>query len=110
MIDKNYIQKLAEAIKETENIIKQVKVEDKGSCNLDTVIFDFTGWKSKEINNLALLSGIRISSKLKGYYTGYRFLYFNTNGIANLRTAQVEAAKKHLCDNGFNCSIWYSLD
>lgn len=110
MIDINYIENLANAIKEAQEEIKKIDLKDNGSCNLDTVIFDFSEWKAKEFNKLTSLCGISFGEKMKGWHKGYRFLFFEVKGMANLRTTQVEAAKKYLCDKGFNCSIWYQLD
>lgn len=110
MIDNNYIENLAKAINEANIEIKKIDVKDNGSCNMDTVIFDFTGWKAKEFGKLSSLCSVSFGDKMKGWHKGYRFLFFNTQGIANLRSEQVEFAKKYLCDKGFDCSIWYQLD
>lgn len=110
MIDKNYINELAKAINETQLELKKIVVNDGGTCNMDTVIFDFSEWKSKDFNKLLSICNITFGDKMKRWHKGYRFVLFNTDGMANLRNAQVEFAKKYLCDKGFECSIWYQMD
>ncbi|MCZ4244936.1 hypothetical protein [Pedobacter punctiformis] len=106
------INDLANAINETKSFIVNLSsIEDYGSCNLDTVIVDFTGWKQKEIDYLASVCGLRIGEKMNGWHKGYRFIFFQTNCQASGRTKIVESAAGKLKDLGISsASVWYKTD
>lgn len=110
MIDNNYIEKLATAINEAQIDIKKIRVDDGGACNLDTVMINCDGWKTKEINLLKKLSNVEIGDKMKGWNAGNRFIHFDVDGMANLRNSQVELAKSILKGKGFDVSVWYHMD
>jgi len=84
--------------------------EDKGSCNLDTVIVNFSGWRQLDIKRLESMSGFNIGEKMTGIYKGYRFVFFEVPGQAYRRTIMVEAAKKKLQELDIDCSVWYQMD
>lgn len=108
---KEKIESFAQAIKDTQEYIIKIDVEnDGGSCNLDTVIIDFTGWKQTDINKLSSLCGVRIGNRMTGCHQGYRFVFFQTDGQASRNTFKVEAAKKYLYGLGINAMVWYKMD
>lgn len=110
-MDNLSIEKLASAIQEAQLYANSfLETPDNGSCNLDTVIIDLKGWRKNSVDKLQQLSGISIGDKLTGIYSGYRFLFFDTPGQAGLRNKMMEAAKKRLCELGFDCSMWYHMD
>jgi len=108
----NNINDLANAIIETKNFIENLSsIEDSGSCNLDTVIVDFTGWKQKEVDLVVSACGLQIGEKMNGWHKGYRFIFFQTNYQAAGRTNRVESAAGKLKDLGISsASVWYKAD
>ncbi|NII81703.1 MULTISPECIES: hypothetical protein [unclassified Pedobacter] len=108
----NNISDLANVIIETKRFIENLSsIEDSGSCNLDTVIVDFTGWKQKEVDLVASECGLQIGEKMNGWHKGYRFIFFKTNYQASGRTKLVESAALKLKDLGVSsASVWYKTD
>lgn len=107
----NLISSLASAINEAQSCAnKFIDTNDGGSCNLDTVILDFTGWRKQYIDKLISLTGIDIGERMKGIYSGYRFVFFQTSGQAACRTKMMEAAKERLSELGYECTMWYHMD
>jgi hypothetical protein len=84
--------------------------EDGGTCNLDTVIINFTGWKQSDISTLASLSGIQIGDKMNGWHKGYRFVWTSIHGQGNGRSRMVEAAASRLKELEIPASVWYQMD
>lgn len=103
---------LSGAINITSEYLKTLpEVADKGSCNLDTVIVDFTGWRQKDIESLSLITGLNVGDKMTGWSKGYRFVFFKTSGQAYANTFLVESACKKLKELGVSsASVWYQLD
>jgi len=106
------IEQYAAAIKAAQLAANAVdKSEDGGTCNTDTVVIDFSGWRYNAINKVAQLSGISIGDKLSSWmWKGCCFIHFNTKGQGNNNTRMVEAANKKLKEFGIPSSIYYQMD
>lgn len=75
--------------------------DDGGTCNMDTVILS--------------LSHVRMSSLEAAGISAYRlgsFIALSISGIgmAEKRTAAVQAAAQHLKDQGYPAHVWYQMD
>lgn len=85
--------------------------EDGGTCNMDAVVIDFTGWRQTAIHAVAEKSGVHIGEKLSGWmWKGSRFVDIPTNGQGNNNTRMVEAAVKKLKEMGLPASAYYQMD
>ena len=105
------IEQIATALKEAQKAANEASLpEDGGTCNSDTVIIDFKGWRQKKIDQLMAASGISISDSLSGWHKGYRFISFDISGQGNNRCRMVEAAKRKLKDLGIPASVYYQMD
>lgn len=107
------IQKWVDALKAANQaaIAAAENKEDGGTCNLDTVIIDFTGWRKPDIAMLKQKSGIDIGDKMEsGIFKGYRFVWTAHEGQANLRTRMVVAAYNVLHEAGLPATVWYQMD
>ena len=100
-------------IKANKAAIEASKPEDDwGTCNLDSVVIDFTGWRSTAIEKLSEDTGVRISYKLSSWmWKGCCFISFPADGMANNRTRMVEAAYKSLKEFGIEeARMYYQMD
>jgi hypothetical protein len=87
------------------------KLEDGGTCNLDSIVIDFTGWRQTAISSVAEKSGVHISDKLSSWmWKGSCFVNMPTNGQGNNNTRMVEAAVKKLKELGIPASTYYQMD
>lgn len=108
---KEKIALYAEAIKKaSQAALESDPVEDGGTCNLDSVTINFTGWRQSHIDELSQLANVQISHKLSGFHSGYRFISTPTFGQANRRTTMVEAANKILRSYNIPSSVYYAMD
>ena len=81
-------------------------IADGGTCNMDAVTIDFTGWPIKAIRQIPLLS-----EKLKSrWWKGSRFINFSPKGIGALRTYRMEKANKFLQELGVESCMYYQMD
>lgn len=100
-------------IKANKAAIEASKPEDDGgTCNLDSVVIDFTGWRSTAIEQLASETGIYIGTKLSSrMWKGCCFIHFAMDGMGNNRTRMVEAAYKSLKESGIEeARMYYQMD
>lgn len=105
------LELMSAALKQAQLSANSYKeIIDSGTCNLDTVIYNFTGWRQSAINDLQNKSGIRIGSKMTGFNAGHRFIFFEVSGQALQRNMMVEAAKSKLCELGYESAVWYQMD
>jgi hypothetical protein len=107
------ISRYASAIKEADWAATQAHIanqEDGGTCNLDTVLIDFTGWKQTDIDKLVYQSGIRIGNRMSGWHKGSRFVWTSIHGQGNGRSRMVEAAANKLKELDIPASVWYQMD
>lgn len=102
----------ANAIKEaTMAAASASALEDGGTCNLDSVVIDFTGWRQTAIHTLAQKAGVTIGDKLSGWmWKGCCFVNIPTNGQGNNNTRMVEAAVRKLKELGLPASTYYQMD
>jgi hypothetical protein len=109
---KALIDTWANAIKEATVAAASVSAkEDGGTCNLDSVVVDFTGWRQTAIRTVAEKAGVEISDKLTGWmWKGSCFVSIPTNGQGNNNTRMVEAAVKKLKELGLPASTYYQMD
>jgi hypothetical protein len=109
---KTLIDTWANAIKEAVKAADSASViEDGGTCNLDSVVIDFTGWRQTSIRSLAEKAGVTISDKLSGWmWKGSCFVNIPTSGQGNNNTRMVEAAVKKLKELGLPASTYYQMD
>lgn len=99
---------IKEAITAATNASKN---EDGGTCNLDSVIIDFTGWRKTAIRALAEKAGVEIGEKLSGWaWKGCCFVNIPTTGQGSNNTRMVEAAVKKLKEMGLPASTYYQMD
>jgi hypothetical protein len=53
------INRYATAIKEAEqSAISADRFEDGGTCNLDTAVIDFKGWRESDVRQVMAVSGV----------------------------------------------------
>jgi hypothetical protein len=105
------IQKYAAAIQEATIVCKAAEIkEDGGTANLDSVVIDFTGWRSTSIKRIEQLAGIHIGKKLSGLWKGCCFIDFPVTGQGYCRTQMVAAAEKKLKEHGIPAMIYYQMD
>lgn len=105
------LELMSAAIKQAQLYANSFKdTIDSGGSNLDTVVYDFTGWRQATINDLQTKSRVRIGNKMSGFNAGNRFVFFDVCGQATQRTKMVEAAKAKLCELGYECAVWYQMD
>lgn len=105
------IEEIAAALKEAQKAAALASTaDDGGTCNLDSVIIDFKGWRQKKIDELIAKSGIGIGDALSGWHKGFRFIRFEVMGQGNNRTRTVKAAKRKLNELGVDASIYYQMD
>lgn len=109
---KAFIDTWANAIKEATAAAAGASAnEDGGTCNLDSIVIDFTGWRQTSIQALAEKTGVTISDKLSGWmWKGSCFVNIPTNGQGNNNTRMVEAAVKKLKELGLPASTYYQMD
>ena len=101
----------AEAIKKAAEACKAADTnDDGGTCNLDSVVIDFKGWRETAIEELSRLTGIRIGYKLSGIWNNTRFVSFPANGQGNNRTRMVQAAYNSLKNDGLPAFMYYAMD
>lgn len=85
--------------------------EDGGTCNFDTPVIDFAGWKEKNIMRLQEVSGISIGDKLTSrMWKGCRLIYTNLDGQGMNRTRMAEAAADHMKAEGLPAMMYYQMD
>ena len=104
---------LVSALKDTQkHILSLDPIPDKGTCNMDANVIDFTGWPIAKVRKLQLDSGVYFSDKLTSrWWKGSRFINFRgVHGMANRRNFIVESADKHLKMSGAECCIYYQMD
>lgn len=106
------IQIYADAIKAAQIAANEAnQPEDGGTCNMDSVVIDFTGWRDTAIQQVAALSGISIGDKLSSWmWKGSCFINFNVNGQGNNRSRMVEAAHRKLKELEIPASVYYQMD
>lgn len=105
------IELYAKAIKEASIAAELAfNPDDGGTCNLDSVVIDFSGWNRKSIAKVSELSGVEISEKLTSLYKGFCFVSIPLHGQANTRTRMAEAANRKLRELGIPSSIYYHMD
>lgn len=106
------IDQFAEAIKEAKKAAQEKSnVPDDGTCNMDTVVIDFSGWRQSQVDKLQGMAGVRIGEKMSGIWRGHRFVWFGSgHGQAARRTAMEEAAHKKLQELGIPSTVWYQMD
>jgi hypothetical protein len=107
------IARYANAIKEADQAAIRAHIdnqEDGGTCNLDTVLIDFTGWKQADIDKLIAQSGIRIGDRMNGWHKGSRFVWTSVHGQGNGRSRMVQAAANKLKELDIPASVWYQMD
>jgi uncharacterized protein YqgV (UPF0045/DUF77 family) len=109
---KTLIDTWANAIKEAVKAADSASViEDGGTCNLDSVVIDFTGWRQTAIRTVAEKAGVEIGDKLSSWmWKGSCFVNIPTNGQGNNNTRMVEAAVKKLKELGLPASTYYQMD
>ncbi|MBC9913161.1 hypothetical protein [Chitinophaga varians] len=108
---KDKIEQYIKAIKAAEEAsLSANKNEDGGTCNIDTVIINFKGWRQANIDQVIKSSGINISSPLSGLYKGYRFVNFSANGQGNNRSRMVIAAKRKLVEMDIPATVYHQMD
>lgn len=112
MNKKQAIAHYAVAIKQAaKEALTEADAEDGGTCNLDHLVIDFKGWREKDIQEVARLSGIDIGDKYSyGIYKGCSSISIPINGQANRRTRMVEAAKRYLKEQGIEAYVVYMMD
>lgn len=110
-MEKN-IEAIAGALREANEYIQQFRsIEDRGTCNMDSVVIYFTGWRQKDVDVLMEASGVDIGDKLSSkYWKNGRFINFDISGQANRRNKMVEEANKFLKQKGIDSSIYYQMD
>lgn len=108
---KDLIEKYSIAIKEATMTCKAAETkEDGGTANLDSVVIDFTGWRSTSIKKVEQSAGVHIGEKLSGLWKGCCFIDFPVAGQGNCRTEMVKAAEKKLKEHGIPAMIYYQMD
>ena len=109
---KALIDTWANAIKEAITAASNAsKKEDGGTCNLDAVVIDFTGWRQTSIQSLAQKAGVQIGEKLSGWmWKGSCFVNIPTEGQGSNNTRMVEAAVKKLKELGLPATTYYQMD
>jgi hypothetical protein len=108
---KEEIEKLTTAIAEANKKIAYFDCyPDSGSCNLDTVIVDFTGWSKRDIETISNTSGVTIGNKMSGFWSGCRFLFFGGGSQGSRRTKIAEACAGVIKSFGFSANVWYESD
>jgi len=108
---KEKIEQFANAIKQANEAARAASLpDDGGTCNLDSVVIDFSGWRQTQIDQVQQLSGVQISAKLSGMWKGYCFVQTAAHGQANNRTRMVEAAYQKLKELGIPASVYYAMD
>ena len=107
------IERYANAIKEANRAAIDAHIanqEDGGTCNLDTLLIDFSGWRQTDVDKVASFSGCSIGDKMSGWHKGCRFVWTSIHGQGNGRTRMVEAAYNKLKELGIPASVWYQMD
>lgn len=105
------ISLFCDAVNKAQSESNKFKDEkDLGTCNLDTVIIDFSGWRQKSIDRISFNTGIDIGNRMTGLYNGYRFVFFKKNGFASCRTKMAEIANESLIKDGIKSTVWYQMD
>lgn len=83
--------------------------DDGGTCNFDTVTVNLGRATKKKLAALAQLDWSVQPVGLRGW-SGYWFVWFNTNGQADRRTDMVEAAAKEMAHRGYDVRVYYQMD
>jgi len=113
-VDEAAIERFALALKSANKAAIEADKgieNDGGTCNFDTPILDFKGWKEIEIQKLSQLSGIRIGDKMTSkFWKGCRMIYVQMNGQGANRTRMAEAAFKSLQEAALPASMYYQMD
>jgi hypothetical protein len=105
------IAQWADALKEANQAALDAKQgDDGGTCNFDTPVLDFTGWRPTQIEVLSRLSGIPVGEKMNGYWKNCRFVWVILEGQANMRSRMAEAAVKKLQAKGLPAHFWQQAD
>lgn len=96
-----------------DNKVVEENPEDDGTCNFDMVMIKkestFTYQETIDIFKECGISGADKMSEWGSYWKGYIGLP-NYVGQANKNTRWVEAFKKSLEEQGFECSMYYQCD
>lgn len=106
MESKKYSE-MAEIVNEALRLGREAAAQsdDGGTANLDTIVLTgLKGVREKTLND----AGIPCDKKSND--PGCFWLHASFGGIGNKRNAGVEAAKKHLQENGVRCYIYYQMD
>ena len=109
---KHLIEKYASGIKEAQIAAINAKgSEDGGTCNMDSVVIDFTGWRSNAIQQVAQLSGVSIGDKLSSsMWKGCCFINIYIEGQGNSSSRMVEAATRRLKELEIPAMTYYQMD
>lgn len=97
---KKFFEPYFQAILAADKAAREVSrpSDDGGTCNLDSMIVDFKGWREKDVQELSKQTGLYISGPLSGWHKGFRFVDVACVGQGNNRTRMIEAAKKAFND------------
>lgn len=88
----------------------KIDTPDTGTCNLDSVVIELPRWRKEDIDEVIKSTGIRISDKLSGIWSRYRFLSIPTGGQGDRNTVMVEEAVKSLKADGYSAMVYYQID
>lgn len=107
MID---IEKLERDLLQAENAARAAKCSDDGTCNFDTLCINL-GRNTKALRNALASIDWKIVSVGQRGWTGWYFVdLYSLCGMANCRTAMVEAAKNKMIELGWDACVYYMLD
>lgn len=108
---KELITKLADSLLDANKVaLEAFQDNDGGSSNLDSCVIKLLRWKEEEVKEVSELSGVSLSDKLSGFWSGYRFVGVTMMGQGFCRTKMAEAAYKSLKSEGYDVCMYYSMD
>lgn len=84
--------------------------DDDGTCNMDTPLIKLDRYTEKDLQAVKDATGIDIGDRMKGFWSGYRFLWTARSGQANKRSRMAEAAYRKLNELGIPCHFWQQCD
>ena len=99
---KEALKELAIHVREAIDIGRAAaeKVEDSGTCNLDTLTIYLPGTRMSYMEELGI----------SRYKLRDSFAISCSFGQANKNTEGVEAARDYLKGKGYDASVWYQMD
>ena len=97
-------------VKAAQHEIETGDTDDGGTCNLDSVALDLTGYRKPTVEQAAALAGVHVYKLSGAWWSGCWMIGTPHAGQGDRRTRCAEAAGKAMTEAGGKVRMYYQCD